>query len=167
MDDPVRFTVSMLLMYAAISCILMTVCLLSEHPTIFTVVTIVCLVFCSLGGKILAQLFAHPAYISSPAARIVTDQALRFDPIQPLSEYFEWYTVYSDDHQDTIEYLEGRIAELDDERLRAGMQASLEHYKLEYDSHMERIMLFPFYQSAFLLAVGIGGALIFRKQDLK
>ena len=185
--NPVRFTVSMLLMYASISCILMAVCLLSDRPTVYTVIAIGCLLLFNAGGDTFSRLltqrqyvevwfdsdtetvqrFENPRYVSSPA-RDMIDQTLRISPIQPLSEYFEWY-IPKDvrDYQDSVDFFEKRIAESDNEMQRESRQFELDNYKLEYGSHLNRIVVFPYYQSAFLIAFGIGGALVFRKRNLK
>lgn len=187
-EIPVRLTVSMLLMYAAVSCILMTVCLLSDRPTVYTVIAIGFLVLCNAGGNTFSRLLAHPQYVevnldpdtktlvqfddpkyvSSPAREII-DQALCMNPVQPIFEYYEWYLQIGDsiDYQKSIQTFEMQIAESKDDDQRKAIQTEMENYKLKYGSHLNRIVVFPYYQISVLAVFCIGGTLIFRKRNLK
>ena len=187
-EIPVRLMVSMLLMYAAVSCILMTVCLLSDRPTVYTVIAIGFLVLCNAGGNTFSRLLAqpqyvevnldpdtktlarfdNPKYVSSPEREII-DQALCLNPVQPIFEYFEWYFQIHRpyDYHKSIQSFEMKIAESKDDNQREAIQTEMENYKLKYGSHLNRIEVFPYYQTTFLIAFGIGGALVFRKRNLK
>ena len=183
-DRPVQYVVSMLLVYAAVSCIAMTVCLISDRPTIYVVVCIGCLIGLMFGGRMIAANLSSSRYssidieqgtlvteenmwyVSSPKREIL-EQCIRFNPVQPIEDYCVWYFENMNSIHFSIDSMkraeEGMQSEVEKEK----SQLILKVIEDQYQIYTNRMQLFPIYQTAFLLLLAGGGAVIFRKRNLK
>lgn len=184
-DRPVQYVVSMLLVYVAVSCIAMTVCLLSDRPTIYVVVCIGCLIGLMFGGRMIAANLSRSRYsyigieqgtlvteenmwyVSSPK-RGILEQCIRFNPVQPIEDYCVWYF----DNMNSIRFSMDNMMKQAEEATQSEVeieqaQLILEEIEDKYLIYTTRMELFPIYQTAFLLLLAGGGAVIFRKRNLK
>lgn len=183
-DHPVLYTVSMLLVYAVVSCIAMTVCLLTDRPTVYVVICIGSLIALLLGGKAVSSLLDIPEFISvriqqetivkeentwyvpSPQ-RDILEQCIMINPVQPLNEYGGWYFKHKDTSNFAIDSWTYTLAQSTNEAETEYNQLMLQESKNARHLHTDRFKLFPVYQTAFLILFGFGSMVIFRKRNLK
>lgn len=182
-DHPVLYTVSMLLVYAVASCIAMTVCLLTDRPTVYVVVCIGCLVALLLGGKAVSSLLDTPQfhveieqetivkeedvwYVPSPQRNIL-EQCIRVNPVQPVNEYGGWYFKHKNTSDFLINSWRSALAQSANEVETEYNQTMLQQSENALHLHTDRIKLFPIYQTAFLILFGLCSMAIFRKRNLK
>ncbi len=176
----ILFAVSLVLIHGVVSCIVLTFCMLSERRTTSALLCIACLLIMALGtvqitGRLDANQYFYELsrkdyetvektenlfYISSPN-RDVLEQVVRINPMQPIYEYAIWYlpnTFYNKD------YYTKNHDRLDYDPVYRSQWADIE---AEYQRHTNRLSVFPYYQAGFLMFLCAGGALIFRKRNLK
>lgn len=183
-DLPVQYVVSMLLVYIAVSCIAMTVCLVSDRPTIYVVVCIGCLIGLMFGGRLIAVDLSRSRYsyidieqgtlvtednmwyVSSPKREIL-EQYIRFNPVQPIEDYCVWYFENMDTIRFSIDNMKRAEDEAQSEVEKEKSQLVLKEIEDKYQLYMKRMQLFPIYQIVFLLLLAGGGAIIFRKRNIK
>ena len=187
-ETPALFTFTILLMFAAVCCISMTVCLLFEHPTVSVIICIGALAGIFFGGKQAAIALDFPqyildvdyendvvntipnlGYIGAPK-RDVYDQLLKCSPVQPLNEYERYWEYRNTDalYRNNLEAEMQRAALHPEQKVHAeNARLNLEIVNARIENHAGRIALFPVYQCAVLSAVCIAGTLIFRKRNLK
>ncbi len=183
-DLPVQYVVSMLLVYIAVSCIAMTVCLVSDRPTIYVVVCIGCLIGLMFGGRLIAVDLSRSRYsyidieqgtlvtednmwyVSSPKREIL-EQCIRFNPVQPIEDYCVWYFENINSIRFSIDNMKRAEGEVQSEVEKEKAQLVLKEIEDKYQLYMKRMQLFPIYQTVFLLLLAGGGAVIFRKRNIK
>lgn len=183
-DLPVQYVVSMLLVYIAVSCIAMTVCLVSDRPTIYVVVCIGCLIGLMLGGRLIAVDLSRSRYsyidieqgtlvtvdnmwyVSSPKREIL-EHCIRFNPVQPIEDYCVWYFENINSIRFSIDNMKRAEGEVQSEVEKEKAQLVLKEIEDKYQLYMKRMQLFPIYQTVFLLLLAGGGAVIFRKRNIK
>lgn len=183
-DHPVLYTVSMLLVYAVVSCIAMTVCLLTDRPTVYVVICIGCLIAMLLGGKAVSSILDTPQfifvriqqetivkeedpwYVPSPQ-RDILEQCIMVNPVQPLNEYGGWYFKNKDTSGFAIDSWAQLLAQSRSEAEKEYNQLMLQKSENALHLHTDRFKLFPVYQTAFLILFGFGSMVIFRKRNLK
>ncbi len=183
-DRPVQYVVSMLLVYVAVCCLAMTVCLVSDRPTIYVVVCIGCLIGLLFGGRLIAgdlriQRYSsidieqgtlvteeNMFYVSSPKREIM-EQCVRFNPVQPIEDYCGWYFENMNSIHFSIDSMKRAEEEAQSEMEKEKVQLILKQIEDLYLIYTNRMKLFPIYQTAFLLLLAGGGAVIFRKRNLK
>lgn len=183
-DLPVQYVVSMLLVYIAVSCIAMTVCLVSDRPTIYVVVCIGCLIGLMFGGRLIAVDLSRSRYsyidieqgtlvtvdnmwyVSSPKREIL-EHCIRFNPVQPIEDYCVWYFENINSIRFSIDNMKRAEGEVQSEVEKEKAQLVLKEIEDKYQLYMKRMQLFPIYQTVFLLLLAGGGAVIFRKRNLK
>ena len=183
-DRPVQYVVSMLLVYVAVSCNAMTVCLVSDRPTKYVVVCIGCLIGLMFGGRMIAANLSRSRYssihveqgtlvteedmwyVSSPKREIM-EQCIRFNPVQPIEDYCVWYFENMDSIHFSIDNMKRREEELQSEVEIEMAQLVLKEIEDRYQIYTNRMQLFPIYQTVFLLLLASGGAVIFRKRNMK
>lgn len=183
-DLPVQYVVSMLLVYIAVSCIAMTVCLVSDRPTIYVVVCIGCLIGLMFGGRLIAVDLSRSRYsyidieqgtlvtvdnmwyVSSPKREIM-EHCIRFNPVQPIEDYCVWYFENINSIRFSIDNMKRAEVEVQSEVEKEKAQLVLKEIEDKYQLYMKRMQLFPIYQTVFLLLLAGGGAVIFRKRNIK
>ncbi len=183
-DLPVQYVVSMLLVYIAVSCIAMTVCLVSDRPTIYVVVCIGCLIGLMFGGRLIAVDLSRSRYsyidieqgtlvtvdnmwyVSSPKREIL-EHCIRFNPVQPIEDYCVWYFENINSIRFSIDNMKRAEGEVQSEVEKEKAQLVLKEIEDKYQLYMKRMQLFPIYQTVFLLLLAGGGAVIFRKRNIK
>jgi len=180
-DKPVQYVLSMLLVYAAVSCIAMTVCLLTDRPTVYVVLCIGCLIGLLFGGKLASNILDegkvlpvnpehdtidNPWYVPSPQ-RDILEQCVRLNPLQPIDEYFDWYLLERDTVCYSIKSMQDTFETIESESYKEYYRIMIPELKESLKRHDSRIALFPLYQAAFLILFAGGGAVIFRKRNLK
>lgn len=173
----IPFAISLILIYGVVSCIVLTFCMLSERRTTSVLICIACLFTLMIGGmQISGRLDANQYfyelsrkdhetveqtenlfYIPSPG-RDILEQIVRVNPMQPIYEFQLWYlpcdTFYYAKNNDRLDY-------------DPVYRAQWKDIEAEYQRHTNRLSVFPYYQAGFLVFLCAGGALIFRKRDLK
>ena len=175
-DYSILFAVSLILIYGAVSCIVMTFCMLSDRRATSVLICIACLFTLMLGGINIAkrldtQKYIYESsrdhetvvktenlfYIDSPI-RDVLEQAVRSNPMQPVYEYILWYLP-----RDEFYYTPNEV------RMDYDPVYNLQWKQIEaeYQRHIGRLNVFPIYQISFIAAVCNVGAIIFRKRNLK
>lgn len=183
-DLPVQYVVSMLFVYIAVSCIAMTVCLVSDRPTIYVVVCIGCLIGLMFGGRLIAVDLSRSRYsyidieqgtlvtvdnmwyVSSPKREIL-EHCIRFNPVQPIEDYCVWYFENINSIRFSIDNMKRAEGEVQSEVEKEKAQLVLKEIEDKYQLYMKRMQLFPIYQTVFLLLLAGGGAVIFRKRNIK
>lgn len=183
-DLPVQYVVSMLLVYIAVSCIAMTVCLVSDRPTIYVVVCIGCLIWLMFGGRLIAVDLSRSRYsyidieqgtlvtvdnmwyVSSPKREIL-EHCIRFNPVQPIEDYCVWYFENINSIRFSIDNMKRAEGEVQSEVEKEKAQLVLKEIEDKYQLYMKRMQLFPIYQTVFLLLLAGGGAVIFCKRNIK
>lgn len=183
-DHPVLYTVSMLLVYALVSCIAMTVCLLTDRPTIYVVVYIGCLIALLLGGKVISSVLDRPQfdsvtinqetivkeeniwYVPSPQ-RDILEQYIMVNPVQPINEYGGWYFKHKDTSGFEMDSWKRALAHSANELETEYNQFMLKQSEDALHLHTDRFKLFPIYQIVFLILFAYSSMVIFRKRNLK
>lgn len=180
-DKPVQYVCAMLLVYAAVSCIAMTVCLVTDRPTVYVVVLMGCLIGLFFGGKLAStgldnekvlpvtpqhDTMDNPWYVPSPQ-RDILEQCVRLNPLQPIDEYYNWYLLERDTVCYSIKSMQDTFETIENESYKEYYRIMIPELKESLDRHDTRIALFPLYQTAFLLLFAGGGAVVFRKRNLK
>ena len=105
-------------------------------------------------------------YVSSPKREIM-EQCVRFNPMQPIEDYCGWYFENMNSIHFSIDSMKRAEEEAQSEMEKEKVQLILKQIEDLYLIYTNRMKLFPIYQTAFLLLLAGGGAVIFRKRNLK
>ena len=183
-DHPVYYMVSMLLMYAAVSCMTMTVCLLTDRPAMYVALCICCFFALLYGGNSISSSLdisqyssvevredgiiktEDPWYVPSPK-RDILEQCIMISPVQPILEYGNWYSESMWATADGIRAWEGMLSRADNEGDAEYCRWNLQEINRILQTHTNRVKRFPIYQTAFIVVFGLGSMVIFKKRDLK
>ena len=182
-DRPVSFTLSMLLVYMTVYALAMTVCLLSDRPTVYVVILFGVLLGLLFGGTAVSEILNRPQYqgidlqedhidklpnpwyLPSPK-RDILEQVHRLNPMQPLVEY-QLYLENFGNYAYTTQYFETALNQAEDDLHREYAGLLKQQWEERYIPHIRRLELFPYYQCGLLLMIGAGGILLFRTRNLK
>lgn len=183
-DKPVLFTLSMLLVYAVVSCIAMSVCLLTDRPTVYVVVCIGCLIGLLFGGKAATYMLDRPQfnsvrieqetivkeeniwYVPSPQ-RDILELCIMINPIQSINEFGGWYFKHMDTSGFAIDSWKRELAQSTSDIETEYNQFMLKQSEDAFHLHTDRFKLLPIYQITFLILFAYGSMVIFRKRNLK
>ena len=181
-ETPVLFTATTLLVYAALACIAMTACLITDRPTVSVVVCIGCVFGLLFGGTAISSRLdkvrynvesryplivnENPWYIPAPQ-RDGLELFLRANPVYPYVEYCEWYFGGVKILYDTLNSPWASADANDNPLLVEYYQLIEDQNKSQLQRHTERLQLFPLYQTAFLVLFACCGMIIYRKRNLK
>ena len=183
-DVPVLYTISMLLVYVVVSCIAMSVCLLTDRPTVFVVICIGCLVGLLLGGKALTSISDIPQFNSvrieqetlskdentwyvPSTQRDILEQCIMVNPMQPINEYGGWYFKHQDTSGFAIDSWKNALIQSTSEIEKEYNQFMLKQSEDALSHHTNRFKILPIYQIVFLVIFASVSVTIFRKRNLK
>ena len=183
-EGSVRYTVTVLFMYAAVSCIAMSVCLLTDRPAVYMIVTIGAFAGLLYGGSSAAYVLDQPSYRVSvaedgslvkeptrwsvnPPYSDMIDGILKISPVQPIYEYFDWYFPKYDTLSRNLGVWKEKTEQAANETEAEAYRMHLNEIESAVHFHMGRIESFPYCQFAVFALICAGGTLVFKKRNLK
>lgn len=179
-----NFLISCILMYASVSCIAVAVSLLTGKRAISVLICFSSAIALIFGGIYCDKRLEEPEYHYSEkwhwsedgadiervelikdknmiyvggASRTAIENFIRIDPMEPVWEFSKWYLSDRSIVTYNIHRYEGApqyAAETDDKIAN-------------YDRHTDRLLVFPYYQAAFIVLTGLAGLLVCRRRNFK
>jgi hypothetical protein len=178
--------ISLILMYSAVSCLAVTVSVLSGRKSITVLICTTAVAGLTFAGMYADKRldtskyhYKEKYYVWEDSGGIIEkvdfiknknmlyvgghsrdalEQFVRFDPMKPVFDFSEWY--FSDRH---------KVKSIDEQMYERSPQyaAETDDKMALYDSHTHRLLLFPYYQAAFIALIGAVSLIAFRKRSIK